>query len=447
MKTAIRRYLRDFVAILGLAVIALGIAGYILENERLRFPFFEEKPFQIWIELSDAQGVMPGQGQTIRVAGMRVGDVGKVELKDGRARVRADLDAEYDDLIHRDASALLRPRTGLKDMFIEVDPGSKSEPLMKEGEVLPAENSAPDVDADETLRMLDYDTRPYFTSLITGAGKGLRNRGSDLREVFARLGPLHRDLRRLNTEVVKRRRNLARLVHTSAANFRELATRDEEIAEMVQSSEAMFRSLASEDDNISLAISRAPSTLAQVEDTLHVVDELGRTLPALEDLRPVVRQIHETNQSVRPFAREATPILRNRIRPFVRVARPYVRTLRSAAGPLSRAQPDLRESFFELNRFFNIAAYNPGGAERLTGDPARDGQRDEGFLFWLGWVVHNTNSLFSTSDAMGPYRRVVVVAGCSTWGALFPNDPDGTISKLLLGLNQTLNDQGLCSAN
>jgi phospholipid/cholesterol/gamma-HCH transport system substrate-binding protein len=441
MKTAIRRYLRDFVAILGLAVIALGIAGYILEHERLRFPFFEEKPFQFWVELPDAQGVMPGQGQTIRVAGTRIGDVGKVELKDGRARVRADLDAEFDDLIHRDASALLRPRTGLKDMFIEIDPGSKSEPLIEEGGVLPAENSAPDVDADETLRMLDADTRPYFTALIAGAGKGLRNRGSDLREVFYRLGPLHRDLRRLNREVVKRRRNLARLVTTSGANFQELGKRDDEIAELVQSSEAMFRSLASEDDNISRAIARAPSTLAQVEDTLHVVDELGRTLPALEDLRPVVRQIHETNQSVRPFAREATPILRNRIRPFVRVARPYVRTLRSAAGPLSRAQPDLRESFFELNRLFNLLAYNPGGRERLTGDLDRDLARDEGLLFWLGWVSHNSNSLFSTSDAQGPIRRIILSFTCTVAQDIAREEP---AREPIENLTPILADSGLC---
>jgi phospholipid/cholesterol/gamma-HCH transport system substrate-binding protein len=441
MKTAIRRYLRDFVAIVGLAVIALGIAGYILEHERLRFPFFEEKPFQFWVELSDAQGVMPGQGQTIRVAGTRVGDVGKVELVDGRARVRADLDAEFDDLIHRDASALLRPRTGLKDMFIEVDPGSKSEPLIEEGGVLPAENSAPDVDADETLRMLDYDTRPYFTALITGAGKGLRNRGSDLREVFARLGPLHRDLRRLNREVVKRRRNLARLVHTSAANFRELGTRDNEITEMVRSSEAMFRSLASEDDNISLAIARAPSTLAQLEETLGVVDELGRTLPALEDLRPVVRQIHETNQQVRPLAREATPILRDQIRPFVRTARPYVRTLRTAAGGLSRAQPDLRESFFELNRLFNLLAYNPNGREELTGDLDRDLARDEGLLFWLGWVSQNSSSLFSTSDAMGPIRRIILGVTCTVAQDIVNEEPARAVID---NFTPILADSGLC---
>jgi phospholipid/cholesterol/gamma-HCH transport system substrate-binding protein len=297
------------------------------------------------------------------------------------------------------------------------------------------------VDADETLRMLDYDTRPYFTALITGAGKGLRNRGSDLREVFARLGPLHRDLRRLNSEVVKRRRNLARLVHTSGANFRELATRDDEITEMVRSSEAMFRSLASEDDNISLAISRAPSTLAQLEQTLLVVDELGRTLPALEDLRPVVRKIHESNQSVRPFAREATPILRNRIRPFVRVARPYVRTLRPAAEGLSKAQPDLRESFFELNRLFNLLAYNPGGREELTGNQEKDLARDEGLLFWLGWVSHNSNSLFSTSDAQGPIRRIILGFSCTVAQDIVREEP---ARAFIENLTPILADSGIC---
>ncbi len=78
----------------------------------------------VWVELQNAQGVTPGQGQTVRVAGMRVGDVGKVELHEGRARVRMDLDREHDDLVRRDATVLLRPRTGLKDMFLALDPGT-----------------------------------------------------------------------------------------------------------------------------------------------------------------------------------------------------------------------------------------------------------------------------------------------------------------------------------
>ena len=44
------------------------------------------------------------------------------------------------------------------------------------------------------LAALDADTRAYLKLLITGAGKGLEGRGNDLREVFKRLGPMHRDL-------------------------------------------------------------------------------------------------------------------------------------------------------------------------------------------------------------------------------------------------------------
>jgi phospholipid/cholesterol/gamma-HCH transport system substrate-binding protein len=434
VKHAIRAHLRDFIAILGIVVVAAGIGAYLLEHQRLRFPFIEEKPFQIWVELSNAQAVVPGQGQTVRVAGMRVGDIGAVDLKDGVARVRLDLDKEYDDLVRRDASALLRPRTGLKDMFVELDPGSKDEELVEENGTIPVENSAQDVDPDEILRMMDADTRPYLTALINGVGKGLRGRSNDLREVFARLGPLHRDLDRLNSEVVKRRRNLARLIHNTGNSFTELGKRDRELTTLVRSSEAVFRALASEDDNISLAVSRLPSTLSNVEDALVQVDALGRALPALDELRPAVRQIPETNASLRPFAREATPILRDKIRPFVRTARPYIRTLRPAARRLSKASPDLRESFYELNRLFNMLAYNPGGRERLTGNQDQDLARDEGFLFWLAWVSQNSVSVFATSDAAGPYRRLLLGVTCTTVQGLGEDEPASLVVANLLPL-------------
>jgi phospholipid/cholesterol/gamma-HCH transport system substrate-binding protein len=132
VRTAISKHVRDFVAVVGLFAIAMAVLAYILTEQRLRFPLIEDKPFVIWVEMSNAQAVTPGQGQTVRVSGMRVGDIGEVKLREGRALVRLDLDREYSDLVHRDASALLRPRTSLKDMFIALDPGSPGEPLMKE---------------------------------------------------------------------------------------------------------------------------------------------------------------------------------------------------------------------------------------------------------------------------------------------------------------------------
>ena len=64
----------------------------------------------------------------MRVAGVEVGDVDDVELENGKAIVKLSIDPEYEGMVRRDATALLRPRTALKDMFIELNPGSPEAP-------------------------------------------------------------------------------------------------------------------------------------------------------------------------------------------------------------------------------------------------------------------------------------------------------------------------------
>ncbi len=445
MRHAIRKHMRDFVALVALFAVAIGVSAFILANQRLRFPVVEAKPFVLKAEFSDAQAVVPGQGQTVRVAGMRIGDIKKVELHDGIAVVFMDIDHEHEGVVRKDSTALLRPRTGLKDMFIELDPGHRGAPAMKDGDTIPLANTAPDIDADEILSALDSDTRAYFTLLINGVGKGLDQRGGDLRQVFRRLGPLHRDLARLNSEVAKRRVNLARLVHNYGGTVDDLGKRDKELSQLVQSSSAVFESLASEDENISRAVAQLPDTLDQVDRTLGKVNELGQALPpGLNAMRPAVRQLNETNKQVRPFALEAAPILKKRIRPFVRAARPYVKTVRPAARDLAKASPDLRESFHELNRFFNMLAYNPGGREKLSGNFEQDRARDEGFLFWLAWVSQNSVSVFSTADAQGPFRRFLLSATCTTLLGLRNEEP---AREVIMGVGDLLSDPGLCPSS
>ncbi|HEX6389611.1 MAG TPA: MlaD family protein, partial [Solirubrobacteraceae bacterium] len=115
---AIRAQLMNFIALLGLMVIAGGVALYILDHQRMRF-LWEETPYELKFELTTAQAVTPGQGQTVRVSGIRIGDISKVDLEDGRAIVTTEIDPKYKGIVKTDWQALLRPKTGLKDMFIE----------------------------------------------------------------------------------------------------------------------------------------------------------------------------------------------------------------------------------------------------------------------------------------------------------------------------------------
>ena len=147
---------RQIIAIVALLVLASGISYYILQQQRLRIPVLEEKPFTLKAEFETAQAVVPGQGQTVRVAGVRIGDVDRVDLEDGIGIVTFAIDREFVP-IYRDATVLMRPTTGLKDMFFDLDPGTQESGEFAEGDRIPLANTAPDVNLDEILAALDAE--------------------------------------------------------------------------------------------------------------------------------------------------------------------------------------------------------------------------------------------------------------------------------------------------
>jgi phospholipid/cholesterol/gamma-HCH transport system substrate-binding protein len=402
MKRAIKTHLGDFAAILALLVLSIGVAGYILNHERLRFPFIQSAPFTLNAELSTAQAVTPGQGQSVRVSGVQIGDIGGVTLKNGIAIVRMDINQQYKHLVHTDATALLRPRTGLKDMFIELDPGTNPAPIAKPGFTIPVANTLPDINVDEILSSLDSDTRAYLDLLVNGAGQGLKgNGGSELAQVFERFEPTFRDLARVNTAVAVRGSNLRRLVNSLQRLNTALAAKQVQIVQLVDSSSTVFRAFASEDQNISRAVADLPGTLSQTTATLAKVqafaDQLG---PAATNLLPAARALPAANEAIAALAKPSAPIVQNQIRPFVVAAEPVVRNLRPAAVNLATATPNLQKVFVVLNHLVNMLGYFPGGAQH-------------GYLWWLAWLGHNTRTLFSAQDANGAYRPLFIEFTCA----------------------------------
>jgi phospholipid/cholesterol/gamma-HCH transport system substrate-binding protein len=440
MRTAIRKHLGDFVAIVVLVFVSAGVAAFILGHERMRFPFIQAGPKRLNAEFATAQAVVAGQGQTVRVAGVKVGDIAGVDLKDGRGIIKMDIDHQYRDLVHTNATALLRPKTGLKDMFIDLDPGTKAAPVAKSGWTLPIRNTQPDVNPDEVLSVLDSDTRDYLKLLVNGAGQGLKGRGGDLQNVFARFEPTHRDLARVSTAVATRRANLRRLIHSLHVLSGELASKDDELAQLVDSSSAVFRAFASENQSISRAVSLLPGALRQTTDTLGKVQAFADVLgPTAQRLRPAVRELDNANRAVRPFAREAAPIVKNQIRPFVRAARPLVRDLRPAANDLANATPDLTRNFVVLNHLFNMLGYNANGRE---GPGVSQQVRDEGYLFYIAWATHDSQNLFNLADAHSSLRPVTVGGACNAINALAQQNLGA--NEFILGLTGLLTNPALC---
>ncbi len=433
MSVAIRKHARDFAAIAFLLVAGILVSYIIVQQQRLRIPILEQRPFELKADFQTAQAVVPGQGQTIRVAGVQVGDVEDVKLVDGKAEVTFGIDRDYLP-IYKDATILMRPTTGLKDMFFSLDPGTRSAGEISEGGTIPLENTAPDVNLDEILSNLDGDTQSYLRILLVGAGKGLQGRGKDLGKVLGTLGPINHDFKRLNKEVAQRKENLRRLV----TNFNQLTgavgQADDDLKQLVTSSATSLGAIAEQDPSVRRAVRLLPGTLAQSKVALqHVASFAAELGPTVNSLQPFARNLDEVNSSTLNLANQVTGPVKNEIRPFVKAARKPIPDLTTAAKRLGKATPPLTTVTSEINRLGNMAAYNPNGAE-----PAGTPGRDEGYLFWAAWLGHNGNSVFSTGDANGFERRIYLTMGCDEALALLGSSP---LAPLVTGLG-TLFDPG-----
>ena len=435
MGKAIRDHLRDFLAVLGLLIVGL-LATYILvQNQRLRIPLLEEKPFELKAEMTTAQAVTPGQGQTVRVAGVRVGDISSVDLENGHAVVTMAIDRKFLP-VYKDATILLRPKTGLKDMFLELDPGTNYDPNSNDDEfqnggTISVANTAPDTNFDQVLSALDGDTRAYLRLLLTQGGEGLNGRGKDLGKLLGSLGPINRGLARLNTEVAKRKDNLARLIHNMNLLWGRVGEDGQGIQQLVSASDQALGAIASQSPDVQRTIGLLGPTLRTTRVALTKTDQLATVLgPAINSLRPFARKLKPINDSLANLAKTTYSPVKNDIRPFVRNARQPVRNLRPAAKNLAAATPRLTTLAEKLNKLFNMASYNPNGAE-APGTP----NRDEGYLYWLGWLGHVGNSTFQSQDAHGVYRHVYLMLTCNTARSILDTSPLSPIPEVTgLGL-------------
>jgi phospholipid/cholesterol/gamma-HCH transport system substrate-binding protein len=428
MMRAIRKQLRNFVAVAALMLVALLVAGYILANQRFDLPgwvpLVGKDYYTVKADFNTGQAVVPGQGQTVDVAGVPIGQIGGVELKNGVAVITLQIKKKYAP-IYRDATMLLRPKTGLKDMIVEMDPGNASAGRVPDGGHIPVGNTAPDVNPDEILSNLDSDTRAYLEILLSAGGQAFSHGAyaADLRETFKRFEPTNTDLAKITGELSKRRHNIAHVTHDLRLLMQELGTKDRQIASLVTSANENFRALASQDSNIRASLQLLPDTLRTAQTTLAKADRLALHLgPTLQHLRPTARALGPSLRATRPFLHDTTPIIKNHLRPFARIARQPVRDLRKAASDLGPLTPKLTRVFTVVNSLLNTLAYNPPGPE-------------EGFLFWNAWVNHDAASIFSTQDAHGPIRRGVIVASCLSLGLLesivATNDQLKVLSDLL----------------
>src|SRR3954452_20036861 len=111
----------------------------------------------------------------VRIAGVNVGKVKKVERQDGTDAALITMEIDKKGLpIHKDATVKIRPRIFLEgNFFVDMSPGTPGTPVLEDGDTLPISQASTPVQLDQVLTALQQDTRSQLQSLLKNYGEAL----------------------------------------------------------------------------------------------------------------------------------------------------------------------------------------------------------------------------------------------------------------------------------
>jgi phospholipid/cholesterol/gamma-HCH transport system substrate-binding protein len=324
----------------GMSRFRAGLITLVLLALLSYFGFTKANPFASPYELSatfDTAGNLKPRSP-VRIAGVEVGKVTKVEPVNGTGGARVEMEIQERGLpIHQDAQLKVRPRIFLEgNFFVDLEPGSPSAPVLDDGATIPTTQTAAPVQFSDLLAALQSDTREDLRTFLREYSKGLEGAGArGFNQSIRYWAPAYRSSALANdaTLGVDKDRDLRRLLRGQQRTFAALVADEEALKGLVTNFSVTAGALAREDDALA-------ASLPALRDTLRAA-------------QPALRSLNDSLPSLRAFAREALPGVRSSgpaldaSLPFLRQLRRLVsrEELRGAARELRRRTP----SFVALN--------------------------------------------------------------------------------------------------
>ena len=243
----------------------------------------------------------------VRIAGVDVGQVKKVEPKDGGGAAEVTMELREDALpIREDARIQIRSRIFLEgNFFVDVQPGSPSAGELEDGSTVPVTQTASTVTLPDIIDTLDSDVRGDFQTLLheygtvalKGGGAKAFNRAVPSFEPAYRYGALTNDaLLGIDPD-----RDVQRLLRGQQRTFSALADNPGALRELVTDLNTTAGAIASQDAALEASV-------PALRDTLRVgYPALGELNAALPTLRTFAREALPGVRSSGPALAAATP--------------------------------------------------------------------------------------------------------------------------------------------
>ena len=277
----------------------------------------------------------------VRIAGVEVGKVKKVERGPG-SLATVTMEIEQHGLpIHKDARIKIRPRIFLEgNFFVELSPGTPSSPKMKDGGTIGPAQTATPVQFDQVLTSLRSSNRQDLLSLLKSLGDSFDHGGAAaLNRSLPDWGPsFARGAQAMEALRGQRPDDLSGLIGESQTVVTALADRREDLADAVTGLARTATAFASRREQLAQSIPEFDALVRESRPAFAALNGLFPTARAfVAEARPGIREAPETLRLANPLLTQLQGLLSPSELP----------RLISAGGPairaLARLQPDLRD--------------------------------------------------------------------------------------------------------
>jgi phospholipid/cholesterol/gamma-HCH transport system substrate-binding protein len=250
------------------------------------------KPHGYRFDASFAEATQLAQEADVRISGVSVGKVKKIDLSDdGRTDAEIELDEQYAP-IPKDSRAILRQKTLLGETYIELTPGTKSAGDIPEGGRLETAQVAPTVELDEIFRAFDKQTREGFQLWQQDLGKGIEGHGADFSDFLGVLPEFADNTNRVLEVLNSQERATQEVIKNTGVIFDALTERDGQLRDWISTSNQLLETTARRDDRLRAIWRAFPEFITQSEVALRRLEKYAiNTDPLMHQLRPVGTQL------------------------------------------------------------------------------------------------------------------------------------------------------------
>jgi len=269
----------------------------------------------------------------VRVKGINVGEVDRIESRDGgrSARVVMRIDDRGRELLRADARAAVWSRLVLGGpAYIELTPGRSEQPLGEES--IPLNRTSTQVGIDEVLGALTPNARNGLKKTLAG----VRTTFSDPTTAGAAIDKLAPDLKPLAPAVQGLRGTKDGDLGDVVRGFDEIVTalgrEESQLAGLIDGAGTTLAVTAARRADLASLLEVAPSALRRTRVELAGLDRTLQVLqPLARELRPGVRRAAPALTELRPALTRTRTLLRY-VRPLVGALDPAVSALRTTAS-------------------------------------------------------------------------------------------------------------------